>query len=372
VIAVVAGHICIDLTPALPGAPCVEAGRLVAVGPMALRPGGSVANTGLGLAQLGMPARLAADVGNDGLGALLVGMLDGPNVDTSGVRRVPGGATSYSVVVQPPGADRTFWHHVGTNATFDGAAVDLRGAQLLHIGYPPILPALAACEGAGLLALLERAGAAGVTTSVDLADMDPSSPAAAEDWKRIFARALPHIGVFAPSIDDLASVLGGDVPRTPAAVAALGRHLLGLGAGVVLLKAGAAGLYLGTADGARLARGGAVLGACAPDWACRELWAPSMQVDVTGTTGAGDAAIAGLLFALSEGVGPEGALAFASATAATRISTTTPLPAAHALRQRLADDLRFDTFTEAGWATGPSGLAHGPRDMSMTDARGAS
>jgi sugar/nucleoside kinase (ribokinase family) len=371
VIAVVAGHICIDLMPELPGAPCVETGRLAAVGPMVLRPGGSVANTGLGLAQLGLRTRLAADVGADELGAVLVGMLGGPNVDASGVRQLPCGATSYSVVVQPPGADRTFWHHVGTNATFDGVAVDLHGADLLHVGYPPILPALAASGAAGLLALLERAGAAGLTTSVDLADMDPASPAAAEDWHAVLARTLPHVGVFAPSVDDLASVLGGDAARTPAAVAALGRHLLRLGAAVVLLKAGPSGLYLGTADGERLAHGGAVLAASGPEWACRELWAPSMQVEVVGTTGAGDAAIAGLLFALSDGDGPEDALALAAATAAVRVSTTTPLPAAGALRARLAGDLRFEPFPEPGWAGDPSGIAHGPSDMTMTDARGA-
>ncbi len=74
---------------------------------------------------------------------------------------VRGSATSYSVVVQPPGADRVFWHHTGANATYDGAGLDVSGLDLLHLGYPALLPALLTDGGAPLAALLGRARAAG-------------------------------------------------------------------------------------------------------------------------------------------------------------------------------------------------------------------
>jgi sugar/nucleoside kinase (ribokinase family) len=367
VLAVIAGHICIDLHPMLPGAPCIDAGHLVEVGPMTVHSGGSVANTGLGLAELGVPVRLAADIGDDDLGSLLRATLDRPNVDSSGIRMAAGSATSYSVVVQAPGADRTFWHHVGANAGFDGSSVNLDDADLLHVGYPPILPALARSTGTRLAELLERAAGAGVATSVDLAVMDPQSPLAAEDWHALLARVLPNVGVFAPSVDDLHSVLGGDRPESPEAVAALGRELLGLGAAVVLLKVGSAGLYLGTAEQDRLARGGRLLASCGPDWAGRELWAPSMEVDVVGTTGAGDAAVAGVLCALLRGWTPAAAIALAAAAAAARISTTDPLPTTDLLSDRLGHDLRFCPFDAPGWRVDADGIAHGPRDAATDE-----
>ena len=49
----VAGHLCVDLTPTLAGAPSVAPGQLVEVGGLTITLGGSVANTGRGLAALG-------------------------------------------------------------------------------------------------------------------------------------------------------------------------------------------------------------------------------------------------------------------------------------------------------------------------------
>lgn len=327
-VAVVAGHICMDLTPALAGAPCVEPGTLTEVGALALDPGGSVANTGLALAQLGVPVRLAADAGDDELGEVLRARLGAEAADGSGVRTVPGASTSYSVVVQPPDADRTFWHHVGANATFDGSAVDLDGAGILHIGYPTILPALASMGGTALVALLERARAAGATTSVDLATADPTSEAARNDWGAILGRALPHTDLFCPSIDDLSSVGLGPADPSREAIAALGDRLLDLGPAVVVLKAGSDGLYLHTAGADRLRAGGRLLAEQAEEWSDLRCWSESLAVEVLGTTGAGDAAAAGLLCGLITRMGPVATIELASAAAALRISTRAPLPTA--------------------------------------------
>ena len=202
------------------------------------------------------------DAGDDALGALLVELLRARGAATDQVRLRDGCSTSYSLVFEPGGEDRSFWHHVGANAEFDGTAVDLAGAGLLHVGYPSLLPALIAHGGGPLAALLERAKADGLTTSLDLAVIDPASPAARVDWPALLARVLPLVDVFSPSIDDVRTALHLDAGAEPAELRDLARRLLDLGPAIVMLTAGPAGLQLGTA-GRRPAAGrgrGRVLG----------------------------------------------------------------------------------------------------------------
>src|SRR5690349_21711854 len=206
--AIVAGHVCVDLIPQLEALPDVGPGELAEVGPLTAAPGGCVANTGGMLAALGADVAVAGDAGDDPLGALLETMLAARGVDTTQIRRRAGETTSYSLVLEAPGRDRAFWHHVGANAAFDGAAVDLGGTDLLHVGYPSLLPALTADGGAALAALLARAREQGAVTSLDLAVIDPASDAARLDWAHLLARLMPLVDVISPSIEDLRSGLG--------------------------------------------------------------------------------------------------------------------------------------------------------------------
>ena len=91
------------------------------------------------LVELGVDVRAQADVGDDPLADVLIALLRARGIDGDGLRRVAG-STSYSLVLQSPGRDRTFWHHVGANAGFDGRDVRFDGERVLHLGYPPLLP----------------------------------------------------------------------------------------------------------------------------------------------------------------------------------------------------------------------------------------
>lgn len=138
----VAGHVCLDLSPRFDGPAILEPGRLVGVGPARTTVGGSVANTGSVLAALGAKVDAWAAIGDDDLGEIVRRRL----AATPGVHFHPvvvGAATSYSIVVEPPGVDRAFWHHPGANAEFDPSTVDLDGVGLLHFGYPSLMPGLA-------------------------------------------------------------------------------------------------------------------------------------------------------------------------------------------------------------------------------------
>src|SRR5215210_4176742 len=258
---VVAGHVCVDLIPEVPAGAAAAPGALLEVGPLAVAAGGCVANTGGALAALGADVDVVADAGDDELGAALVQLLRAREMRTDQVRLRGGRSTSYSLVFEGEGRDRSFWHHVGANAEWDGTAVDLTGARLLHVGYPSLLPALVADGGRPLEALLARARAHGVTTSLDLAVLDPASAAARVDWPALLGRILPLVDVFSPSVDDVrtAGLEQGDDLRETA------RMLLELGPAVVLLTAGAAGLQLSTATSKRLGTAGVLLGGRS-DW----------------------------------------------------------------------------------------------------------
>ena len=170
--ALVAGHVCVDLIPELGALPRSDPGELEQIGPLAMSAGGCVSNTGGALAELDVPVQVVGDAGDDELGRTLVRLLESRGLGSDRIRLLPERSTSYTIVVQTPERDRSFWHHVGANAGFDGAAVDVHDADLLHVGYPPLLPALVADGGAQLDALLVRARTVGLTTSLDLAVLD--------------------------------------------------------------------------------------------------------------------------------------------------------------------------------------------------------
>ena len=361
--ALVAGHVCIDLIPALAGPVDLAPGGLVEVGPIALRPGGCVSNTGRDLLALGAPAQLIADVGDDEMGRVLCRMLAAEAGPAAALRAIPGQTTSYSLVVQPPGGDRVFWHHVGANASFDGDGIDLAAGDLLHVGYPPLLPALAAGGAAGLRALLSRARARGLTTSVDLVVVDRDSEAGQQDWEAILRDTLPLVDVFTPSVDDLASVLRRDFTTSPEALSELAGRIVTGGAAVVALTAGPHGLLLRTAGPQRLAAGGPVLAALPPSWADRELWVPPLSATVVSTVGAGDAATAGLLYGLLAGAEPEDAALTAAGAAALRVSGHDRLP--HYDESAIAET-NVVAADRSGWDRGRRGVFTGHADSAVS------
>ncbi|MGK9148979.1 carbohydrate kinase family protein [Plantibacter flavus] len=337
---VVAGHICVDLAPALSASARIEPGSLIDTGPLRISLGGCVANTGLALADLGSDVRLHATVGDDELGAIIASRIDAHPRLHAALEVTTRAATSYSVVVEPAGLDRTFWHHTGANEVFTGGHLPIGVADLVHIGYPPLLPGIVAGEGAPLLALLDRVRRAGATSSMDLAVVDPTSTIGSLDWELILRRTLPLTDIVSPSVDDLRSALGalpagsrtpsGPGLTTPALVeaAAFADRLLGWGAAVVAVSAGQDGLVLRSAHADRLSRGGRLLAPLAASWADLRLVTPPVPApEFVSTNGAGDASTAGLLFAMSRGAAPQLATELAGASAAAVISGRRPTAA---------------------------------------------
>lgn len=356
--AVVAGHISLDLYPALHGPAQLEPGRLVVVGPAAFSTGGAVANVGLALHRLGVRVRLVAKVGDDLFGGAVLDALAAHDERLrEGIVVAAGEATSYTIVINPPGVDRSFLHCPGANETFSAADVPydaLAGVRVFHFGYPPLMPRMYADGGAELRATLASVQAAGVATALDLCEPDPDSDAGHVDWPGVLRGVLPYVDVFAPSVDELLFMFDrathDRLPRDGCVIdqpllARLAGSLLAMGAAVVAIKLGDQGLYLRTGSdvGGFCRRAGLV----ADEWHDRELLSPCFRArEVLGTTGSGDATIAGLLAAVLRGAGPAEAATIATAVGAFSVETVDPtsaVPSLDRVRERVG----------AGWERHP-------------------
>jgi sugar/nucleoside kinase (ribokinase family) len=95
-----------------------------------------------------------------------------------------------------------------------------------------------------------------------------------------------------------------------------------MGAPIVVLKAGHRGLYLRTGQEERLRNIGRIKLNSAATWAGRENWVPGFKVKVVGTTGAGDASIAGFLMGLLREMPPERVLEAACAAGACAVEAS--------------------------------------------------
>jgi sugar/nucleoside kinase (ribokinase family) len=248
-------------------------------------------------------------------------------------------STAYSLILSPPGVDRIFLHSPGANHTFCAADVDYAlaaQADVFHFGYPPLMRRMYENGGMELAAMFRRVKAAGVLTSLDMALPDPASPAGKADWRAIFQAVLPSVDIFLPSIeellfcldrplyDQLAGADGNLVKRiTPELLHAVSAELLGMGVKIVVLKLGERGLYARTAAAEALR--GLGHGMDADAWGGRELWAPCFQADVVGTTGSGDATIAGFIAALLRGLSTMEAVTMAVAVGACNVEAADAL-----------------------------------------------
>jgi len=320
---VVAGHICLDVTPRLTSAAALTPGALVEAGPVAFSAGGAVANVGLALARLGFGATLLGLAGDDQFGAILQGELDGSAVGSYlsvELSVTTAESTSYSIVIDQPGRDRSFLHHSGCNDAFEPKHLQTERwlqAELLHFGYPPLMQGLYRDGGVGLAAEFARLRSEGVVVSLDMAKPDPLGESGKVDWRAFLRTVLPHVDLFLPSWEEVwymcypHEALAGPTLERLARVAT---DLLGLGPAVVGLKLGERGLYLRSAGSERVARAGRR--GLPAGWADRELISPNMSVNAKGTTGAGDATIAGLLAAITDKVPLNTAATLSSAVGA--------------------------------------------------------
>jgi sugar/nucleoside kinase (ribokinase family) len=348
--AIVAGHICLDIFPDLSGnaqdrfEAMLQPGRLVLIGAVDYCTGGPVSNVGLALTKLGIRTQLMGKVGDDLFGRAVQDYVRTYGADLADAMVVdPAAHSSYTIVLNPPGVDRIFLHYPGANDTYgaDDVRYDLiADARLFHFGYPPLMKRMYEADGLQLVQIFRRAKETDVATSLDMALPDPSSPAGRVDWGIILHSVLPYVDLFLPSIEEILFMLR---PATYQALRSeaggpnilrlirlellsdLSRQLIEMGTKIVALKLGDRGLYLRTAGPSVLELMGRARPSDAAAWAGRELWVPCFQAEMVGTTGSGDATIAGLLAGLLRGLSAEEAVTAAVAVGAYNVEAADAL-----------------------------------------------
>jgi len=263
------------------------AGRTDLVTDLELLAGGCAANTASVLSKFGARVALLAVIGRDALGDAVLADLAAVGVQTGLIVREEA-PTSAAIVLSSGTGERSFFYRTGGNEQLANGHIPdaaLKQSALVHVGGAMKLVNLDLAELTG------RAKSFGCRTSLDT-DWDVFG-----NWMQRLQGALPQIDFLMTNAEEAAMLTGCQDSRAAAV------SLLAIGPEAVLVKRGACGSLLATRAGM--------------------MEFPAFQVDVLDTTCAGDAAAAGFLLGVSQGLPLEESARLANAAGAlctTRLS----------------------------------------------------
>jgi len=325
---VVAGHICLDIIPdwKVGSIKTIVPGHILEMSGLKLSTGGAVANTGITLKKLGISTALLGKIGSDAFGKVILEILqkeDKTLVENMIISKNE--ISSYTIVLNPPDTDRVFLHYPGSNHTFNANDIPyekIKSGCIFHFGYPPLMRKFYENHGKELVKMFQKIRKMNMVTSLDMAMPDPESPAGKMDWQKFFKNVLPVVDIFMPSIDELLYMLNPEkfynISEKKERIDVLlldqlARQLIDYGANVVAIKLGDQGLYLRSyqTEKGNLSR---IINPI--QWNYRQLLSPCFAAEVKGTTGTGDATIAGFLVQLLDGGEPEKCITLATAVGA--------------------------------------------------------
>ena len=276
---VIVGSVTMDMVTLTPQIP--RTGQTVIGTSFSTTPGGKGANQAVAAARLGYPVQMVGKVGDDTYGSLLIENLQRAGVDTHGMSTASGSSGLAPIFLAHDGQN-SIVVVPGANGKVDSAFVNdhtelLRSAGMvlcqLELPLATTESTLTLCAELGVPAMLDPAPAAELPDSV---------------W--------PHIAWLTPNESEAALYVGNNQPVEKSA-----KDLLARGVRGVVLKRGAEGAYVATADG--------VAG-----------WVQPFRVDAIDTVAAGDCFNGAFAVGLMEGLDPMHAARFASAAAAISVT----------------------------------------------------
>ena len=358
---VVAGHVSLDLTPKFNMktgvssiGDVIKPGKLVNVGKVAIAPGGCVTNTGLALKKFGADVRLIAKVGKDEFADILYEKYREQGVEPNFIVSEDD-ATSYTIVIAPKGCDRAFLHDSAANDSFKEEDIDyevVKEADYFHFGYPTLMKEFYRTDKGELQNMYRKVKKLNLITSLDVTAVDPESETADIDWNKRLSEVLPFVDFFMPSIEELCFMLdrekydemqrrGSDdvclYLSLSEDVIPMAERVLNLGCKGVLIKCGAAGLFLMTADSSRMEELSEKISV--EKWADKKIFQNSYVPDrILSGTGAGDTSIAAFIYGMCNEMSPEDTLKIAAGTGAsciTEYDTLSGLLSIEALKNKI-------------------------------------
>jgi len=325
----VAGYLALDIIPKWEkgSLSSLAPGKLLKMDGVRLSVGGVVGNTGIALKKLGYDVVCFAQIGDDYFGQIVLKMLERYDKSlTKHIVQKPAGATSYTIVLNPPGTDRVFLTFSGENDNFNEDNIDINFIKeivIFHFGYPPLMKRFYIDEGNELYRMFSKIYKKGIVTSLDMAMPDENSEENI-NWKNIIAKVLPCVDIFIPSIDELLYMFNKDIQEDSLSceiLCELGNELLEMGGKIIGIKLGDQGLYIRTANRRILESSNLRNVIKISEWANKEFIVPCFKTKVVGTTGAGDATIAGFIAGLAKGFSAEIAAKVAVGVGALSVSS---------------------------------------------------
>jgi sugar/nucleoside kinase (ribokinase family) len=185
----------------------------------------------------------------------------------------------------------------------------LDGVSHFHFGYPPLMEKIYQNGGDELVEIFKKVKKRHITTSLDMATIDPNSSAGKANWLTILQKVLPYVDVFMPSIEELCFMLapqllgkwqtylteGTSVYDALQDVRELSTLLMTLGAKTLLIKCGVPGLYYRSLKSKRFGIRESTT------WDVDGFQRSFEPEKVVSATGAGDTCIAAFLTAMCQG-----------------------------------------------------------------------
>jgi len=273
------------------------AGETVLGGHFVTVPGGKGANQAVAAARLGGSVHFVGRVGSDSFGDRLTAAMAADGINTNRLRRDADAPTGIALIgvddrgqnaiIVAPGAN-----HRLTTADIDASRVDIAAASYMVIQLE--IPPATVTHAIGL--------ATEVGTKVLL------NPAPVRRTSPLPFALLRQVDVLTPNEHEAANLLGHSA-HDGLDMAEVGRQLVGIGIGIVVVTLGGEGCLLATAEGVR--------------------HLPALAVTPVDTTAAGDCFTGALAVALAEGQEVEAAIGFATRAAAisvTRVGAQPSLP----------------------------------------------
>jgi len=279
--------------------------------------GGAGHNVVIDLARFdaNLPLYAVGLLGNDSYGDFLVEQCrQFPNINLDQLRRTDQDSTSYTDVFSIKASGRrTYFHYPGTNRLFQPAHVDLESlnVKMFHLGYILLMDSMDQADpeyGTVAARFLAKLQALGIRTSIDLVSEDsdrfrhlvPPSLKYTDyciinDWEAEKLTGIP--------LRKDASLLPGNLPK-------IGATILGFGVKDLVVIHFPEGGYLLSKDGV-------------------ELLQPSLDLPadyIVGSSGAGDAFCAGILYGLYAGWEIAKTLRFATCAGALNLNKGSNLP----------------------------------------------